>query len=269
MWKPEHRRAAERRGLRYPSDLTDAEWALIEPMIPPAKRGGRRREANVREVVNAIFYVLSTGCQWAALPKDLPPKSTVHAYFMLWDWDGTLERIHHELYVATREHEGREASPTAAIIDSQSAKAAQKGAPRWTRRGHILVDTLGLLLNVVVHSADIQDRDGARWVLDRRTRHLFPFIERVFADAGYQGPKTAAIVAKSGCWKLEVVKRNELHRFVVLPKRWIVERTLAWISHNRRLARDFERYVQSAAAFIRLAMIRIMLRRLTRPAHCS
>ena len=135
MWKPEHRRAAERRGLRYPSDLTDAEWALIEPMIPPAKRGGRRREANVREVVNAIFYVLSTGCQWAALPKDLPPKSTVHAYFMLWDWDGTLERIHHELYVATREHEGREASPTAAIIDSQSAKAAQKGAPRWTRRG--------------------------------------------------------------------------------------------------------------------------------------
>jgi transposase len=124
-------------------------------------------------------------------------------------------------------------------------------------------------LNVVVHSADIQDRDGARWVLDRRTRRLFPFIERIFADAGYQGPKTAAIVAKSGCWKLEIVKRNELHRFVVLPKRWIVERTLAWISHNRRLARDFERYVQSAAAFIRLAMIRIMLRRLTRPAHCS
>lgn len=124
-------------------------------------------------------------------------------------------------------------------------------------------------MNVVVHSADIQDRDGARWVLDRRTRRLFPFIERIFADAGYQGPKTAVIVAKTGCWKLEIVKRNELHRFVVLPKRWIVERTLAWISHNRRLARDFERYAQSAAAFIRLAMIRIMLRRLTRPAHCS
>ena len=117
MWKPEHRRAAERRGLRYPSDLTDAEWALIEPMIPPAKRGGRRREVNVREVLNAIFYVLSTGCQWQALPKDLPPKSTAHSYFMLWDWDGTLERVHHALYVATREREGREASPTAAIID--------------------------------------------------------------------------------------------------------------------------------------------------------
>jgi transposase len=134
MWKPEHRRAADRCGLRYPSDLTDAEWALIESAIPPAKRGGRPREVNVREVLNAIFYVLSTGCQWQALPKDLPPKSTAHYYFMLWDWDGTLERIHHALYFAAREQAGREASPTAAIIDSQSAKAAQKGALRLTRR---------------------------------------------------------------------------------------------------------------------------------------
>jgi transposase len=125
---------AARTGLRYPSDLTDDEWALIEPMIPPAKRGGRRREVNVREVLNAIFYVLSTGCQWQALPKDLPPKSTAHHYFGLWDWDGTLERIHHALYVETRERAGREASPSAAIIDSQSGKAAQKGAPRSIRR---------------------------------------------------------------------------------------------------------------------------------------
>jgi transposase len=114
--------------------LSDAEWALVEPLIPPAKRGGRPRDVNVREVLNAIFSVLSTGCQWHALPKDLPPKSTAHYYFMLWDWDGTLERLHHLLYVATRESDGREASPTAAIIDSQSAKAAQKGAPRSTRR---------------------------------------------------------------------------------------------------------------------------------------
>jgi transposase len=124
-------------------------------------------------------------------------------------------------------------------------------------------------LNVVVHPADVQDRDGARLVLDRRTRCLFPFIQRIFADAGYQGSNAAVAVAKTGTWKLEIVKRNELHRFVVLPKRWIVERTLAWISHNRRLARDFERYARSAAAFVRLAMIRIMLRRLTRPNHCS
>ena len=123
-------------------------------------------------------------------------------------------------------------------------------------------------MSVVVHPADVQDRDGAGLLLNRRTRLRFPFIERIFADAGYQGPKAAAI-AKTGTWKLEIVKRNEPHRFVVLPKRWIVERTLAWISHNRRLARDFERYARSEAAFIRLAMIRIMLRRLTRPLPCS
>ena len=134
MWTPEHRQAAARRGLRYPSDLTDAEWALIEPMIPPARRGGRPRDVNVREVLNGIFYVLWTGCQWSALPKDLPPKSTAHHYFMLWDWDGTLERIHHALYVAVRDREGREASPSAAVIDSQSAKGAQKGGLRSTRR---------------------------------------------------------------------------------------------------------------------------------------
>jgi transposase len=127
MWKPEHRRAGLRNGLRYPSDVVDGEWALVAPLIPPAKRRGRRREIDVREVLNAIFYVLSTGCQWQALPKDLPPKSTALAYFMLWDWDGTLERIHHALYIQTREREGRNASPTTAIIDSQSAKTAQKG----------------------------------------------------------------------------------------------------------------------------------------------
>jgi transposase len=125
------------------------------------------------------------------------------------------------------------------------------------------------LLKVVVHPADVQDRDGAGLVLDRRTRRLFPFLERIFADAGYQGAKAAAAVAKSGTWTLQIVKRNEAHRFVVLPKRWIVERTLAWISRNRRLARDFERYARTAAAFVRLAMIRIMLRRLTRQTHCS
>jgi transposase len=134
MWTPEHRRVADRRGLRYPSNLTDAEWALIEPMIPPAKRGGRRRAVNIREVLNGIFYVLSTGCQWNALPKDLPPKSTIYDYLDLWDWDGTLERIHYALYVATREKAGREASPTVAIIDAQSAKGAQKGGPRSTRK---------------------------------------------------------------------------------------------------------------------------------------
>jgi len=134
MWKPEHRRAASRRGLRYPSDLTDAEWSLVAPLVPPAKRGGRKRTVDVREVLNAIFYVLSTGCQWNALPTDLPAKSTVYDYLDLWDWDGTLERIHHALYVEVRALEGRAASPTVAIIDAQSAKGAVKGGPRSTRR---------------------------------------------------------------------------------------------------------------------------------------
>jgi transposase len=134
MWTKETRGRYDRGGLRYPSDLTDAEWALIAPLIPPAKRGGRKREVDVREVINGLLYVLETGCPWRHLPKDFPPKSTVHGYFDLWAWDGTLERIHEALYLALREKEGREASPTAAIIDSQSAKSAQKGGLRSTRQ---------------------------------------------------------------------------------------------------------------------------------------
>ncbi len=134
MWTPENRHQYNRDHLRYPSDLTDAEWAVLAPMIPPAKPGGRRRSVNLREVVNGILYVLSTGCQWRALPTDLPPRSTVYDYLDLWRWDGTLERIHHELYVRCREQAGREASPTAAILDSQSVKSAEKGGARSTRR---------------------------------------------------------------------------------------------------------------------------------------
>jgi transposase len=133
MWKPDHRRAADRRGLRYPSDLNDAEWALVSPLIAPAKRGGRPRTVDVREVLNAIFYVLSTGCQWSALPSDLPPRSTVWSYLDLWDWDGTIRRIHGVLYVQSREAAGREASPTTAIIDAQSARGALKGGARLIR----------------------------------------------------------------------------------------------------------------------------------------
>ena len=128
MWKPEHRRAADRRGLRFPSDLSDAEWDLVAPLIPPAKRGGRPRKVDVREVLNAIFYVLSTGCQWNALPSDLPPRSTVWDYLDLWEWNGTIERIHHELYARCREQAGRDASPTTAIVDAQSANGAVKRA---------------------------------------------------------------------------------------------------------------------------------------------
>src|SRR3954463_11356174 len=274
MWKPEHRATADRRGLRYESDLTEAEWALVAPLIRPAKRGGRPRTVNVREVLNAIFYVLWTGCQWKALPKDLPPRSTVWEYLDLWDWDGTLERIHHALYVEMRENAGREASPTTAIIDSQTAKGAVKGGGSLDpsgydagkkvlgRKRHVLTDTLGLLLAVSVHPASVQDRDGAEALL-REARRSFPFLERIIADAGYQGRKMEAVVARTGTWVLEIVRRCDQPRVGVPPKRWIVERTLAWISRCRRLARDYERHARKAAAFVRLAMIRPMLRRLT------
>ncbi len=134
MWTAADRRRYGRDGQRYPSDLTDAEWALVEPFIPPAKRGGRKRTVDVREVLNGIFYILATGCQWRALPKDLPPRSTVYDYLSLWTWDGTLRRLHHALFVQAREQEGREASPTAAILDSQSVKSAEKGGRALIRR---------------------------------------------------------------------------------------------------------------------------------------
>ena len=134
MWTKENRRRYDRSRLRYPSDLTDAEWALVAPLIPPAKLGGNKRSVVLREVVNGLMYVLGTGCQWRAIPKDLPPRSTVYDYFDLWNWDGTLDRIHHQLYVKCREAAGREASPSAAIIDSQSVKSAEKGGPASTRQ---------------------------------------------------------------------------------------------------------------------------------------
>ncbi|MBM3539786.1 MAG: IS5 family transposase [Alphaproteobacteria bacterium] len=277
MWTTENRGVYDRRGLRYPSDLTDGEWALVAPQIPPAKHGGRKRSVNVREVLNAIFYVLSTGCQWRALPKDFPPRSTVHEYLELWNWDGTLLRIHHTLYVELRERAGRgEASPSVAIIDSQSAKGAEKGGPSIDPSGydagkkvkgkkrHILVDTLGLLLMATVHPADIQDRDGAVPLL-KTVRRLFPFLVKIIGDGAYQGPQLAAAARAIADWQIEVVKRSDQAKgFVVLPKRWIVERTFAWLGRCRRLAKDFENRTRNALAFLLLASIRLMVRRLAK-----
>jgi transposase len=276
VWTEDNRKHYDRKGLRYPSDMTDAEWALIEPLIPPEKRHGRHREVSVREVVNAIVYVLSTGCQWRALPKDLPPRSTVHEYFKLWEWDGTLERIHFALFVQVRELAGKEASPTVAIIDSQSVKSAERGGAEIDPIGydagkkvkgikrHVVVDTLGMMLVGQVQPASVQDRDGALPVLTE-VRRLFPFIEKIFADGGYQGAATAAAVAQMGAWDLEIVKRSDTAKgFVVLPKRWIVERTLSWLSRCRRLSKHVENLARSALAFVRLAMIRLMMRRIAR-----
>jgi len=222
-----------------------------------------------------FFYVLGTGCQWRAIPTIFPPRSTVHGYLMRWEWDGTLEKIHHALYVKTRELYEKEASPTVAIIDSQSVKAAERGGADLDPIGydagkkvkgikrHIVVDTLGLLLNAEILPANIQDRDGASPLL-KNVRRQFPFIEKIFGDGGYQGKATAAAVAALGHWELEIVKRSDLKVFVVLPKRWIVERTFGWLGRCRRLAKHFECYARTALAFLRLAMIRLMARRLAR-----
>src|SRR4249919_2303890 len=199
MWTSRNRARYDRSKLRYPSDVTDEEWELIVRLIPPGKSGGGKRTVIMREVVNGLMYILSTGCQWRAIPKDLPPKSSVYDYFDLWTYDGTLERIHHSLYAQCRERAQREASPTAAIIDSQSVKSAEKGGACIDPHGydagkkikgkkrHILVDTLGLLLHAIVHSAGIQDRDGGIMLLATLFGQ-FPFIAKLFADSAYQGP---------------------------------------------------------------------------------
>ena len=254
MWTNKNRARYDRSKLRYPSDLTDDEWGLVEPLIPPGKTGGGKRRVNMREVVNGLLYILSTGCQWRAIPKDLPPKSSVYDYFDLWTYDGTLERIHHALYQQCRERAQREASPTAAIIDSQSMKSAEKGGACIDPHGydagkkikgkkrHILVDTVGLLLHAIVHPADIQDRDGGVLVM-ATLFGMFPFLKTLFADrGGYQGPKFAKALAKVlPHLDIEIVKRSDqVSGFVVLPKRWIVERTIARLSRCRRLAKDWE-----------------------------
>ena len=254
----------------YPSDLTDAQWALLEPQLP-VYPGGRPRTTNLRDVVDAVFYVLRTGCQWRYLPKDFPPKSTVWRYFDQWRHNGTLETIHDLLRTKVRTAEKPYSPRTTASVDSQSVDTTSGGEQRGRdnaknvdgRKRHIIVDSMGLLLAVLVTAADVDDATAAATAFARLEDQPLSRVRRMFADSKYHNHALYKWVAEQAHWELVIVSRPKgAEGWVQLPLRWTVERTFAWLGKCRRLSKDRERSVLSAEAFIKLAMIHLMLNRL-------
>ena len=256
----------------YPTDLNDTQWLKIRPYLPAETKTGRPRKHGWRKILNGIFYLLQSGCSWRMLPRELPPWKTVYHYFRLWQRDGTWERLNRLLREKVRLAFGKKRQASAAILDSQSSKTSEGGTEcgfdagkKVTgRKRHTLVDTLGLVLKVVVTAGNVQDRDGAKTLLEaiQLEKEVIKRLELIWADGGYRGELITWIKETFG-WKLEIVEKpKDQSGFQVLPKRWIVERTFAWLVRQRRLARDYERLPQTSEAFIYIAMIRLMLRRL-------
>ena len=268
MWTPDTRAEHDRDDLRYPSDLTDAEWQVLAPLFPRPATTGRHRAWPMRELINAMFFILRGGTPWRMLPTHFPPHQTVYRWFTRFRDDGTWESLNHHLVMLDRERAGREASPSAGVIDTQSVKTTEAGGPRGYdagkkingRKRHALVDTDGRGLELQVHPASVQDRDGAPSVL-QASRARFPFIQKVFADSVYTGER----LAKATTIAIEIVRRlPDQVGFQVLPRRWVVERFLAWINRNRRLAKDFEGTIASANAFLYAACVMLLTRRIAR-----
>lgn len=258
----------------YTTDLADAQWQKLEPLLPPPSPRGRPREHALREIVNAIFYIVNNGIKWRAMPHDLPPWQSVYYYFRLWTKQGTWEKLNTRLRELVRQQAERHPQPSAAALDSQSVKTTEdagletcgydSGKQVKGRKRHVLVDTLGLLLKVIVLSASVQDRDGAQ-MLFSQMRGVLTRLQKVWADAAYAGPQLGDWVKAKCHWVLEIVKRtDDMKGFVVLPKRWVAERSFSWLGRNRRLSKDYERLPESSEAFIYIASIRLMTKRLAR-----